>query len=340
MDDILAIEIIRTAQASHRIAWTPALTDAPLTVFGGQTPDTIDYATPLARGVRHPIEIPGLAVPSFFALQAPDRPIWIAGARQLALDGAVNLRDVGGYATDTGRRVRWGTLYRSGHLSQLAATAREEVAALDIRTVCDFRLADERATENATLPNNPRLETLAIPPGRNDQHFFHRLFESTDDPTRVVEEMHHLLRAFVIDLAPHYRKMFEVLLETRGPGAVLLNCSAGKERTGVGVALLLLALGVPRATVKHDFLLSGRYFPAESEMPRVLQKYAVPGKDPAVMRQLVAPLLRMQDSYPDTVLEAIDTIVKIDGGGLPGFFQSHYGLGTAELAQLRDTFTT
>ena len=56
---------------------------------------------------------------------------------------------------------------------------------------------------------------------------------------------------------------------------MLLNCSAGKERTGIGAALVLSALGVPRRTVLYDFMLSERYFPAESEIPRVREKYGV-----------------------------------------------------------------
>ena len=53
--------------------------------------------------------------------------------------------------------------------------------------------------------------------------------------------MHEMMRVLVLTAAPRYQRMFEVLLEC-APGAVLINCSAGKERTGVASALLLTAL--------------------------------------------------------------------------------------------------
>ena len=338
MDKVLAIEIVRTDHASYRIGWDPAFAAGPLTLYSGPAPGSIDYATPLARGVHHAIELPGLPVPWFFALQPHGQSPLVVGARHLALEGAINLRDIGGYATEDGRRVRWGCVYRSGHLSRLSASARAEIAALAIATVCDFRLPEEREAENATLPNAPRVETLAIPPGLNDRYFFHRLFASTEDPARVIEAIHHLLRAFVVEFAPHYRRMFEVLL-TADKGGVLLNCSAGKERTGVGIVLLLLALGVPRATIRHDFLLSRRYFPIAAEIPRVLLKYAVPGKDPTILRALIMPLLQTHDSYIDTVLAAIDEEIATSGGSTAAFLDSHYGLDAAKLTNLREMYT-
>jgi protein-tyrosine phosphatase len=338
MDKALAIEIVRTATASYRISWQSVFANTPLTLYGGSTPTSIDYANPLARGVRHAIELPGLPVPWFFALQpAGERPL-VVGARHLALEGAINLRDIGGYATAEGRRVRWGCVYRSGHLSGLSDAARDEVAALNIHTVCDFRLPEEREAENAVLPNSPRLETVGIPPGLNDRHFFHRLFASTDDPSQVVEEIHLLLRAFVENFAAHYQRMFEVLLSA-DEGGILLNCSAGKERTGVGVVLFLMALGVPRATIRQDFLLSRRYFPIAAEIPRVLRKYAVPDKDPATLQALIMPLLETRESYIDTVLAAIDLEVAKDGGSVAAFLARQYGIEAPQLATLRDKFT-
>ncbi len=338
MDKSLAIEIIRTATASYRIAWQPEFATTPLTLYGGATPTSIDYANPLARGVRHAVELPGLPARWFFALQPANELPLVAGARHLALDGAINLRDIGGYGTADGRRVRWGCVYRSGHLSRLSSAARDEVAALNLQTVCDFRLPEERAAENAILPNAPRLETLGIPPGLNDRHFFHRLFASTDDPSRVAEEIHHLLHAFVKNFATHYRRMFEVLL-TASEGGILLNCSAGKERTGVGVVLFLMALGVPRATIRQDFLLSRRYYPITAEIPRALQKYAVPGKDPETLQALLMPLMETRDTYIETVLTAIDDEIINHGGSLAALLSRQYGLGDAQLATLRDKYT-
>jgi len=337
MDPILDLEIVRTAEGGYCCDWQGAWARAPVTIHGGPTPATIDFSAPLTRGVRHGIEIPGLPVPWYFAVQTGDCAPLIAGARHFALGGAINFRDLGGYATTSGRRLHWGRLYRSGHLSRLDEAARAEIAALGIRTVCDFRLPEERATENAVLPHAPRLETIGIPAGLNDQHFFHRLFASTDDPALVVAEIETILRVFVVEFADRYRRMFDLLLNAE-PGALLFNCSAGKERTGVGMVLLLWALGVPRETVRHDFLLSRRYFPAALELDRVLVKYAVPGKDPAVLRALVQPLLDTPDSYIDTVLTAIDGEI-LRHGSEAAFFAAAYGLDADARRHLQETYT-
>ena len=104
MDKVLAIEIVRTENASYRIGRNLEFAAEPLTRYSGPTPARIDYATPLARGVRHAVELPGSPVPWFFALQPQGKSSLVVGARHLALEDAINLRDIGGYATADGRR--------------------------------------------------------------------------------------------------------------------------------------------------------------------------------------------------------------------------------------------
>lgn len=334
-DYATGIEIVREPDGVHRVDATVAFAGKTVTLHTGPHQGAIDFATPLAYDVRHAVRVPGLPVTAAFGFTVPGLAApAIAGTRHYALPGAINLRDLGGYQTRDGRRVRWGSLFRSGHLSTLSATAREDLARLGIATVCDFRLPDEREAENATLPGAPRVETLAVPPGLADRHFFHRLFEETDDPERVAAAVAGLLRVFVTDFAAHYRRMFDVLLAAPA-GPLLLNCSAGKERTGVGSVLLLLALGVPPATARHDFMLSRRYFPVDAERERVRRKYMVPGKDPAVLDALILPLLETREAYADAVFDAIEAI----DPDPERFLQRHYGLTAAELAALRERHT-
>ena len=336
MDPVTSIEIIRTADKAYRCDWSEAFGDQTVQVFAGGTPGSMDFEHPLAT-TRNRCVLHDLPLPTCFALVPEDGHAVIAGARHLALEGATNLRDIGGYATRDGRRVKWGLLFRSGHLSGLSATAREEFSSLDIRTVCDFRLEAERVHENAILPNAPKLSTIGVPPGKSDQHFFHRLFEETSDPERVAAEIAALLRVYVLDFAEHFRRMFDTLLNHR-EGGILLNCSAGKERTGVGVVLLLMALGVPRNTLRHEFLLSQRYFPVAAELGRVLRKYAVPTRDDAGLTPLIMPLLETRESYADALFEALDSAIT-SCRGEDDLLSQHYGLGPEERRQLREKFT-
>ena len=337
MDYACSIEIIRHSDGTTTLGWPAKLGASPVEVFCGNDATSIDFSKPAAIATDE-CRITDVPLSSEFVLRFADGRQMRARTRHYALDGATNLRDAGGYATHDGRRVRWGRIFRSGHLSSLSIQARSDFAELGIRTVCDFRLATERAGEQADIPGSPTIETLGVPPGKSDQHFFHRLFEETDDPARVTREIEAVLRAYVRDFADPYRLMFEALIGA-DDAPVLLNCSAGKERTGVGVVLLLLALGVPAATARHDFLLSGRYFPAARELPRVLRKYAVPSRDDAALTPLVMPLLQTPASYADAVFDSIaETIAEY--GDESRFFALRYGLDASRLTALRDKFTS
>src|SRR3546814_13196926 len=72
---------------------------------------------------------------------------------------------------------------------------------------------------------------------------------TADDMRRT---MIALYRMIPVDHAASYRAMFERITDGRVP--LLINCSAGKDRTGVGAALILAALGVPRPTLLQDYL--------------------------------------------------------------------------------------
>lgn len=113
-----------------------------------------------------------------------------------------------------------------------------------------------------------------------------------------------------------------------------MNCSAGKERTGVGVALLMLALGVSKENVRRDFLLSKRYFPYERELNRIYEKYELDPEDPR-SRVLIEPLLVTRESYIDCVLDYI----LINFGTFEDFLRENLGLHADKIAQLRNSYT-
>ena len=164
--------------------------------------------------------------------------------RHLPLEGISNLRDVGGYATVDGRYTRWRTLFRSGCVDRLSLSGQEWlVEHAGLRTVIDLRQDDEIVSRPNVFANSTRVRYRRVP-----------LFDGPppdDAPVplevgywRMLEQRHARMRA-----------VFEELLE---PGALpaLIQCYAGKDRTGMVVALILEAIGVPRATVAADYALS------------------------------------------------------------------------------------
>jgi len=336
-DDVLvgvAVELQNDGR--YRFDWSERFSAQPVTIYGGASAGTIERHTPLLRDAR-----PGATLAAqrpgqreYFLLERADGSHLVVAQRNVPLAGSINFRDLGGYATADGRRVQWGRLFRSGHMANLGADSVPQFTDLDIRTVCDFRTTEERASEARGLPGDPRLEVLEITPGIGDRFFFNRLFASTEDPQKVIDAMHEMMRVLVLTAAPRYQRLFEVLMEA-APGAVLINCSAGKERTGLASVLLLTALGVPRETILYDFLLSGRYFPAEAEIPRVITKYDVKVTG-EVARRLIMPLLETRESYLQSAFAAIDERY----GSGEGLLQALYGLGPDALARLRDHYTS
>lgn len=330
-----AIRIEGNGEGSYELTWTPAFSSGPVDVYIGDNPDAINMEVALVSGAIGGTRISGVAprVRHYFRVCPRGELGVIAAQRDVPLDGGVNFRDLGGYATNHGRKVKWGRLYRSGHMSNLSGPGLAYFAGLNIDTVCDFRLSVERANESIALPNNPRIEVLEIPPGVKDRFYFHRVFRDSNDPADVVRAVHDVVRSMVDGSAARYQRLFEVLLAP-GDHNILINCSAGKERTGVGAALILTALGVPRETIYYDFMLSRVYFPAANEVQRVLEKYEVAAVGDAATN-LVMPLLETRESY---LRAAFDFIDENFGGGIE-YLNAQFGLGAAELRRLRDQYT-
>ncbi len=185
----------------------------------------------------------------------------------IELEGASNLRDLGGYPTESGRRVRRGLLFRGAALATLTENDAATLAALRIATVCDFRGVDEAARAPDRL-SGPRAVHLPIEPsvgaGLRD-------ILATKEATG--EALHAILERAYVDYAlgsmRQYGALFGVLLE--GDTPVLFHCAAGKDRTGFAAALVLTALGVPWPDVVADFEATNRLWRrdtvASSDLP-------------------------------------------------------------------------
>src|SRR5262245_19920780 len=106
--------------------------------------DTATFTLLLALGLN-PLGVGG-AQTAVSSVQSSPR----SGERHIALEGAPNFRDLGGYATADGRHVRWNRIYRSGELSRLTDADYERLAQLRIAVVCDFRRDSERSAAPTT----------------------------------------------------------------------------------------------------------------------------------------------------------------------------------------------
>jgi protein-tyrosine phosphatase len=163
--------------------------------------------------------------------------------RVVALAGTYNLRDVGGYPTEDGRRTRWRTLFRSDSLHRLAVTEQATLIGMGLRTVIDLRYDRELADAPSVFADSRRLRYLNLPlvPGPSEPRQEVEFPSLEDVYKRIVDTRSAELTNIVRALA--------------APGALpaLLHCTAGKDRTGVVVALLLRLVEVDAETIAADY---------------------------------------------------------------------------------------
>lgn len=333
-DPIVKTQVQRLDEDTYRVAWDESFTAAPVTVRAAPHADVPDDAQVVASGVYQSAEVTVCAnTPRwYFRLDAEDGCSLTVGERALPLEGGVNFRDLGGYSGAGGRRIRWGKLFRSGTLARLTASDRKIVSALGISTVCDYRHPNELVRENAELPNSPNVTVIGIPPGIGNWRMLHELFARTSDPADTVQAMHQLMVYLARDAGDHYQHLFDSLLADNS-GAFLMNCSGGKERSGIGAALTLAALGVPRETILYDYMLSSKYLSIETEVPHALEKYEVdlPYEQ---ARALIRPLLEARPSYLEAAFDALEE----DYGSVKACLHRKYGIDDAARERLCELY--
>ncbi|MET0269178.1 MAG: tyrosine-protein phosphatase [Sphingomonas sp.] len=184
--------------------------------------------------------------------------------RAVPLPGGRNFRDLGGYATADGRRVRWGRIYRSGSLAGVTPEGVEALRALGMRGLCDLRTTRERVSEPY-----PWVETLGLSCWARDyETSFAELRELLATDLATGEAARGAMIAgygrLPYDQAPAYAELFRRIADGEVP--LMFNCSAGKDRAGTGAALILTALGVPRETVVADYVLTDRFVDLEQAL--------------------------------------------------------------------------
>ena len=170
-----------------------------------------------------------------------------AAERLIALEGAVNFRDLGGYATATGMRTRWRTLFRADGLGELTDSDLSVLRTLGIRTVIDLRSGEEL--------ERGRFDVDAHPVAFHHFPFLDELPDAEEFDRRP-GFLGSQYREFLSDAGGRIRAALEVLA---APGALpaVFHCTAGKDRTGVLSAIVLSLLGVDEPTVVADYALSG-----------------------------------------------------------------------------------
>jgi protein-tyrosine phosphatase len=255
----------------------------------------------------------------------------LAESRIVPLQGGVNFRDIGGYATTDGHYVRWGQVYRTGALASLSVAGWEVVRGLGVKVICDLRSIEESADAPDAIPDGlaayrhlplkaeidsgQRLRTILFAPGKVPQmmrdSYVHLMIDQNAEVFGAV------LRQFAEDDAL----------------PAIVHCTAGKDRTGVTVALLLALLGVPDEIIAADYALSNRDFTHFYDYAR---KTLSPVAWMGVTADDVYPLLVAD---PAVILATL-AHVRSQYGSVEVYLRERAGLDEAAQARLRARLLT
>jgi protein tyrosine/serine phosphatase len=169
-----------------------------------------------------------------------------------AFSGILNFRDYGGYAADGGRLVT-GRLYRSGHHHQATSADLDIFTGHDVATIIDLRGDSERQLH--PCQRHPRFAAaIVFAPGETVEHVGHMI--SPEDRPALDMRMQAIYRMlpFIPALAGTYRLYLRALID--GQGGSMVHCFAGKDRTGIAVALVHHLTGVHRDDMLADYMRS------------------------------------------------------------------------------------
>jgi len=194
-----------------------------------------------------------LATPSFANEAAHERVIH--------LKGTTNTRDIGGYLTGDMSQLRWGEIFRSDELSRLTASDFQKLEAMGLKTVIDLRTTKEHDESPTRWQGDHPPRFYNFPVGDSNDEWFSAQ-RSMMKKNRFTQEqaLVHMVagyRLFADEGTASFRKMMEVVLdESNWP--LLIHCSAGKDRSGIAVALIMEALGVDHETIMEEYLLTNK----------------------------------------------------------------------------------
>ncbi|MEU7140739.1 tyrosine-protein phosphatase [Nocardia sp. NPDC046473] len=269
-----------------------------------------------------------------FASAQPEAEL-AAGGGKIALQGAVNTRDIGGYRTYDGAKTKTGKAIRSDSLEKLTDADVQKLAGLNVKAVIDLRTPGEIQFAGADKAI-PGAQAVARP--IDDTGLFQQMLAviQTRDPQKQQDALGNgkaeqiMLNMYTTFIGrPESRTAFGQTIKdlANTDKATLYHCTAGKDRTGWLTYVLLRAVGVPEGTARQDYLLSNQYRAAADAALRQQVQQAGLMQNP----DLLIPLQEVRDAYLDAAVNKMEQ----DYGDLGKFLTKGLGLDAGTILKLR-----
>lgn len=257
--------------------------------------------------------------------------------RLLPLEGGSNFRDMGGYPTEDGQTVKRGVLFRSAAMTSLTEEDQQYLEQIGFEKILDLR-----SSEELELYPNEWVEKTDIEYAKHD-YSIKNLVSQMQGEDGGFGSMADLYKGIHEFLEPQLRIFFDSLLQQETP--LVVNCSAGQDRTGVTSALLLKVLRVPEQVIYEDYLLSTDFRRPENERGDV--NLAKAADDNFFARMMLDHY--GEDGPPDTANPLVTKegvpflyftfrAIESEYGSVESYLKAELGLSDENIQQLRQQY--
>ena len=247
-------------------------------------------------------------------------------------DDVLNFRDLGGLESEDGRKVRYGFFYRGAGLAYFNEEELKEFKKLKVKTIMDLR----SLYEIRTIPD-PVIEGASyiqhnglVVRGSEDIDWSPAGMRKIGGAAqKQLEQIRGYYRTIAFDNEA-FRIMLKEIWERHVP--IYFHCMTGKDRTGVGAMVILLALGVKNEEIRKDYLLSNLY--RKEVLEESLAQVEEEAKDHPELKQLIT----IQDGVAEETYDTVMDSILHRYGNFDAYLEKEYGLDKEKRRKLRDFY--
>ena len=264
-------------------------------------------------------------------------------SQSIKMEKLGNARELGGYVSQEGRKVKQGLLLRS---AKPVSASENDLNRLKndfhLGTIIDFRMSYEREIEP-----NPQIEGVSdfwcpiidedqisanvnMTSGLKSTNTFERLKIAVDKG--IVTDKMYVNFLSMEQGKKGYREFFRQLLALPEGKALLFHCTQGKDRTGLGAMLILSALDVDEETIMQDYMLTNIF--NENLINKEKQMLAQYNLSDSEMKKYLSVMDQVDELYMQNALDYL----KENYGSVKGYITKELGLTEADFTSLKNKF--
>lgn len=338
MNYFTRVNVKRLTDKEIEISWETQELIKEVKIYWNETPEMNGeekYITSILNGDSVKFDDPDMSRRNYFILKAEGCKPEIVAEVLIPLKGVNNFRDLGGYRTKDGRKVKWNKFFRSAELAGLTKEDLEYFKSLGIKTILDYRSKGEagkkpdpliEGIENINISAMPALDN-------NDGNFDLFALIKESKSLKSLGDPSEFLRKGYIGMAASNEALKKLMecVQCLEKVPIINHCTAGKDRTGIGSALILLALGVPEETVLEDYLLTNVY---RANMNKKLLKTVEPMLIDEESIEICKALMEVRQEY----IEGFFNAVKERYGSIEEYLEKEFGLTEEKRAVLQQYY--